>query len=173
MAVAFGLFVASVFFPWVSESGGSSLAVYPGLGASIKYWSWQCETRVYQGFEPQQIHVLRFQEFWWGLGRPLAFSHGFFVIFVFQMITVVVASLSLVKDSVKGFRLPLYSAFSASSFALALGLYQVFLMEDAGGLVGQSVSLSVGYALALDAFFLWLALTMMYIARPRHKAEHS
>ena len=163
------VFGASVAFPWFSETGRSPLQVYPPLGWAITYWSWKSETQLYQGVKITRSYVTSFQEYWLSREHPLTVSHALFVIFILQLATVIAAAVGIIRERIREFELPLYTAFATASLSVTLGFYQLLQLKEANGFNALRVHVEWGYGSGLVAFLIWFILVVLSLTSPARR----
>jgi len=106
-------------------------------------------------------YTLRFQEYWFDRehgGYPNVYQ-GWMWVLVFQIVTVALAVLTIVREKVKEHPLPFLGVISTSAVTLTLACYQLFRHSASGrGIAYLTVSIDTGFVLALSSLALWLCM---------------
>lgn len=149
--IALTMVAFSIFLPWVSESGVSPLAIYPPLVVNIKYWTYQSITNM-NGY----TIVSTFQEYWQSTSdfRLSYASKVWFLMFVLQILTIGLASLSVMRENVKRHSIPFVGAISTLSATLILGFRQFNWISQDQGLNYHQAGIEIGLWLALFSLIL-------------------
>ncbi|GEM_PF-4472769 len=149
--IALTMVAFSIFLPWVSESGVSPLAIYPPLVVNIKYWTYQSVTNT-NGYTT----VSTFQGYWQSASdfRHSYASKVWFLMFVLQILTIALESLSVVRENVKRHSILFVGAILTLSAILILGFRQFNSISQDQGLNYHQASIEIGFWLALFSLIL-------------------
>lgn len=157
MVVSLALFVTSIFLPWVAEHRRSTL----GGRINSQFWSYQTIINVFYDTRRGYPLILRFQEYWFPsteYAYPPNIYHGWFFVFVFQIIGIVTGAIGIFKENVKGKPLPLILTSTCLISSLILCGFQLLKQSAAGRSYIGSISapyFDIGFSLAIISTMLW------------------